>query len=123
MKVSLLIGILSTIFSVTIATADDRLPQWLENNILSDTENPPLGIWQISHHNQIAFYIISPCCDQYNYLYDINGTPLCAPSGGISGAGDGKCPYPADNNESIKLVWKQSNLQCPIPYGLYKPIK
>ena len=36
--------------------------------------------------------IPSPCCDQFNYLYTATGTALCAPSGGITGGGDGKCP-------------------------------
>ena len=31
-------------------------------------------------------------CDQYNCLYDAEGTILCAPAGGIAGSGDGQCP-------------------------------
>ena len=38
-------------------------------------------------------YLFTPtCCDQFNPLYDADGRYICAPSGGFSGSGDGKCP-------------------------------
>ncbi|MDT8991921.1 hypothetical protein RQP54_13700 [Curvibacter sp. APW13] len=38
------------------------------------------------------WFIESPCCDHFNYLYNAQGQPVCAFSGGIAGAGDGACP-------------------------------
>ena len=39
------------------------------------------------------FYLFTPpCCDQFNKLYDANGHYVCAPSGGFTGGGDGRCP-------------------------------
>ena len=38
------------------------------------------------------YYVRSPCCDFHNHLYDLNGDYLCAPDGGFTGKGDGKCP-------------------------------
>lgn len=38
------------------------------------------------------YLIMSPCCDQFNYLYTAEGVRVCAPSGGLTGRGDGRCP-------------------------------
>lgn len=38
------------------------------------------------------YYVRSPCCDLHNHLYDSDGNYLCAPEGGFTGRGDGKCP-------------------------------
>ena len=38
------------------------------------------------------YLIPSPCCDQFDYLYTVEGRVFCAPSGGLAGRGDGKCP-------------------------------
>ena len=34
----------------------------------------------------------APCCDRFNPLYDGEGRFICSPTGGIAGAGDGRCP-------------------------------
>lgn len=38
------------------------------------------------------YYVRSPCCDLHNHLYDSAGDYLCAPDGGFTGRGDGRCP-------------------------------
>src|SRR5512138_2141338 len=38
------------------------------------------------------YLIRSPCCDLFDYLYTPEGRTFCAPSGGFTGRGDGKCP-------------------------------
>lgn len=39
------------------------------------------------------YYLVNaPCCDHYNHLYDGDGRRVCAPTGGFSGGGDGRCP-------------------------------
>ena len=46
----------------------------------------------VTYEGKRAYLIPSPCCDQYDYLYDASGVILCAPSGGFTGGGDGSCP-------------------------------
>lgn len=42
--------------------------------------------------DQRPVYLLTPvCCDQLHGLYDRDGRYICAPSGGLSGSGDGKC--------------------------------
>lgn len=114
------------IFACISAHADHQLPDWLEKNRVSNDsltdKREPLSVWKLSYQKQEVYYVVSPCCDQYNYLYDLNGTPICAPTGGIAGKGDGKCPFPADTDKSIELVWKSKSLEHMQPPNLY-PLK
>jgi hypothetical protein len=54
----------------------------------------PPGIQKVLYNGKHAYLLTSPCCDQFNYLYRAEGVPLCAPSGGIAGHGDGRCKGP-----------------------------
>ncbi|NQD35889.1 hypothetical protein HPT27_02570 [Permianibacter sp. IMCC34836] len=84
-------------------------PAWLQQKITADEALPEhagaFAIWQLQHHGKPAYLVISPCCDQYNPLYDEQGKLLCHPTGGIVGQGDSQCPFPADPGTPIRLVW------------------
>ena len=41
---------------------------------------------------RVYYYAGSECCDQLNALYDAEGEYVCAPDGGFTGRGDGRCP-------------------------------
>lgn len=43
------------------------------------------------YRGEEAFLLLAMCCDQFNYLYTKAGVRICAPSGGLTGAGDGNC--------------------------------
>jgi hypothetical protein len=60
-------------------------------------------------YNSKTVYLFSSrrCCDDFNYLYDENCNRLCAPSGGITGRGDNKCPDFAQNAQLVRLVWER----------------
>ena len=87
-------------------------PEWLNNLILKfESEpvgNPPQSIWQYEYKDQIVYYVPPQCCDQFSTLYNKNGEIICAPDGGIGGAGDGHCSdfFQERNNE--KLIWKDT---------------
>ena len=68
-------------------------------------QNPPAEIWEWKIDNTSYYYITSDCCDQFNYLYDSDCNVVCAPDGGFTGAGDGKC---TDLNEPTQktLIWE-----------------
>lgn len=89
------------------------LPDWLQEKITGfdalPEDHAPLAVWQITHKGLPAYFLISPCCDQYNPLFDAQGKTLCYPSGGIVGRGDGQCPYPADRGRPILLLWQHSH--------------
>lgn len=68
--------------------------------------NPPLEIWSYNYNNQIVYLAIADCCDQYDQVYAADCAILCAPSGGITGKGDGKCPNFDEQATDGKLIWK-----------------
>lgn len=46
----------------------------------------------VGPEGQIVYLHMALCCDQFNKAYDADGRYLCAPSGGFTGRGDGRCP-------------------------------
>ena len=68
--------------------------------------NPPAEVHEYSYQGKRVFYFTSNCCDQYNVVYDEECHYLCAPSGGITGRGDNKCPDFNSTAHEVRLVWK-----------------
>jgi hypothetical protein len=72
-----------------------------------DPAATPLRIDEYDYKGQRVFYVTEDCCDKYNTVYDENCNPLCAPSGGIAGTGDGKCPDFNSTAKLIKKIWEK----------------
>lgn len=68
--------------------------------------NPPAEITEYIFNNKRVFLFSADCCDFFNLLFDENCQYVCAPTGGITGQGDFKCPYFTKNAKMVKLVWK-----------------
>ena len=69
--------------------------------------NSPLEIWSYQYNNQIVYLAMGDCCDQYDQVYASDCSLLCAPSGGLTGKGDGKCPDFYDKATKGVLIWKK----------------
>jgi len=70
--------------------------------------NPAAVVEQYTYLNEKVYYITSDCCDQYNILYDSDCNIICAPGGGISGRGDGKCADFFESARNKLLIWEDS---------------
>jgi hypothetical protein len=70
--------------------------------------NPPGSVTQYLYNGQTVYYITADCCDQYNELYDSKCNLICAPDGGFTGQGDGRCPDFFTNRTNEKLIWQDS---------------
>jgi len=68
--------------------------------------NPPAEVNEFSYEGKQVYLFSSPCCDQYNNLYDRECNLICAPSGGYTGKGDRKCMDFFEKAKLVKLVWK-----------------
>jgi hypothetical protein len=92
------------------STCTDENPGWLTNLIAKFVSqpigNPPQSIWRYEYKSQTVYYVPPQCCDQYSTLYDVNGKVICAPDGGFTGRGDGKCPDFFQERMKEKLIWK-----------------
>lgn len=68
--------------------------------------NPPAKVTEYIYNDKHVYLFSSPCCDQFNMLYSENCTTLCAPSGGYTGRGDGKCADFNEKAKKVRVVWK-----------------
>ncbi len=100
--------------SVAIACSSSPLttepvPEWLWNQI-RDFErmgnNAPAFVARYDYHGQVVYYVAPRCCDIPSILYDSTGTVLCAPDGGITGRGDGRCPDFFAQRTNEKILWR-----------------
>lgn len=80
-----------------------KLIQEYEKNPVS---NPPLSISQYEYNGHTVYYVPPRCCDIPSILYSENGEVICAPDGGMTGRGDGKCPDFYEKKKNRKLIWK-----------------
>ena len=68
--------------------------------------NPPAEVSEYKYEGKRVFYFTSNCCDQYNQVYDDSCILRCAPNGGLTGKGDGKCNDFFQAAEKVAVVWK-----------------
>jgi len=68
--------------------------------------NTPAEINEYEFQGKTVYLVSSDCCDQYNSLFDSDCQVICAPSGGITGKGDGKCSDFTNVAKFTKQIWK-----------------
>lgn len=68
--------------------------------------NPPATVNEYTYNGKTVFLFSSDCCDQFNMVFDSQCNYVCAPSGGITGKGDGKCDDFNTSAKHVRLVWK-----------------
>ena len=94
------------------ANTTDNIPVCIQAQIDSIKKeprwNPPAQVDEYEYNGKRVFLFSSDCCDHFNVAYDSNCQAICAPSGGITGRGDGKCADFESKAKHIKLVWKDS---------------
>ena len=88
----------------------DSVPACIKNKIEEIKKepvwNPPAQVEEYNYNGKKVFLFSADCCDQYNMLYDENCKVICAPSGGFTGKGDGKCSDFFSTAKYTGLVWK-----------------
>ena len=87
-------------------------PAWVDKLIKqfeSDpVGNPPLSIWKYEYNGQTVYFVPAHCCDITSVVYDAEGAVLCAPDGGLTGKGDGKCSDFFDQRSGEQLIWQDT---------------
>lgn len=85
-------------------------PRWLQDRIaaiLGERKRTPIiRVLRYRYNGHTVYYESAPCCDQFSRLYNAQGQVLCAPEGGLTGKGDGKCPDFDKNKTQEQLVWQ-----------------
>lgn len=87
-------------------------PAWVDQLIAEfqsePVGNPPQSIYKYDYKGQTVYYIPPQCCDQYSRLYDANGSIICAPDGGLTGRGDGKCSDFFIESTNRTSIWRDN---------------
>lgn len=117
MKIKYIFSFLILFFclsSCSELTTND-IPGWVLNKITEfqnePAGNPPQSIWEYTYRNQKVYYIPPQCCDQFSFLYDINGNLICAPDGGFTGRGDERCTDFFELRKDEKLIWQDKRIK------------
>lgn len=84
--------------SVCIQTVIDKIKS-------EPVRNPPAKVYSYQYNGQRVYFIPQYCCDAFSVLMDGNCNVICAPDGGISGGGDGKCKDFFTKRTDEKLIW------------------
>ena len=84
------------------------LPPLLHKRTQSALRLQPQQIWALNYEGKPAFYVVEACCDRMNTLHDGAGYARCAPTGGVTGKGDRRCPAPLPPREEMRLVWERA---------------
>ncbi len=91
------------------AVTDAALPTCIKNKIesfkLKETHEKPQRVLEYMYKGKKVYYVVMPCCDFFNEVYDDKCNYLGAPDGGFTGRGDGKIPDFFTEAKSEKLVW------------------
>jgi hypothetical protein len=110
LRTILFVSLMLTFSKCTGEISAIQNPEWIDKLIIQfknePVGNPPQSIWQYKYLNQTVYYVPPQCCDQYSTLYDENGKLICAPDGGLTGNGDGKCPDFFEKRTDEKIIWK-----------------
>ncbi len=91
-------------------TGKDSLPACVRELITKaeqeEPPNPPVQVDAYLYRGKTVYLFTMDCCDFFNTVYDDSCRVICAPSGGITGRGDGQCPGFADSARLIQTVWQ-----------------
>jgi hypothetical protein len=117
------IAVLLLVAAQTHKKEDNKIPLCIQQKIEEIKQQPrwtpPAEVHEYTYNGKRVFYFSSNCCDQYNMVFDEKCDFICAPSGGMTGKGDGKCADFSTKAQYVKLIWKDDRLP-PSPKGAFK---
>jgi hypothetical protein len=73
-----------------------------------DPPMPPVQVDEYLYKGKKVYLFTAQCCDFYNMVYDDSCKNICAPSGGFTGRGDGKCPDFDSTAKLVRTIWKKT---------------
>ena len=73
----------------------------------------PVSVTRYIYRQRTVYYMVSPCCDKFNIVYDSVCNILGYPDGGFSGKGDGKMPDFKNETNGEKVIWQPAKPNQP----------
>lgn len=81
--------------------------QSIINSMAAQPNGSPQSVSRYNYKSQPIYYLVSPCCDKYNIVYDSACNILGYPDGGLTGKGDGKMIDFANEASGKQVVWEK----------------
>ena len=85
------------------------LPKCIKHKLdyfkLKAAHERPQAVKEYVYNGKKVYYVVMPCCDFFNEVYDEHCKYLGAPDGGFTGKGDGKLPDFIKEKKKKKLIW------------------
>ena len=78
----------------------------IDAGLKEEPSNPPVQVDEYLYKGKKVYLFTAPCCDQFDQVYDVNCKKICAPTGGITGKGDGACNDFTETATFAKTIWK-----------------
>lgn len=69
----------------------------------------PLEVVEYEYKGRRVYLFQADCCDFLNIAYDEQCNRICAPSGGFTGGGDGKCRDFDSVARKVRVIWKKKS--------------
>ncbi len=85
--------------------------QTIVNNMAEEPNGSPQSVTQYMYKQQPVFYLVSPCCDKYNIVYDSACNILGYPDGGYTGKGDEKMTDFKAVATDARLIWSKDKTE------------
>ena len=104
------------LFSLYAHAQHPTQPKWVQRLITrlqsEPVRNPPAKIIRYTNAHRSYYYVPPAAGDQFSSLYNSAGKQICAPDGGMTGGGDGKCPSFVRkmlfSRDPGKIVWQDT---------------
>lgn len=95
---------------IEIDVINNPLPTCIKNKIdsfkVKEAHERPQKVVEYTYKGKKVYYVVMPCCDFFNEVYDENCNMLGSPDGGFTGRGDGKLPDFFAEAKNEKLIWE-----------------
>ncbi|MEO6683996.1 MAG: hypothetical protein ABIN48_14325 [Ginsengibacter sp.] len=106
----LLIAVILSCNSTNKFAVSTEVPICLQEKIklMSEdiSEGMPVSLTEFTYHGKKVYYLVAPCCDKYNIVFDSTCTILGYPDGGFTGRGDGKMTDFEKAAINPKVIWE-----------------
>ena len=66
----------------------------------------PQRVVEYLYKGKKVYYVVMPCCDFFNEVYDDKCKMIGSPDGGFTGRGDGRLPDFFKEAKNEKLIWE-----------------
>ena len=86
------------------------IPACIKNKIdsfkVAQKYKQPERVVEYQYKGKKVYYVVMPCCDFFNEVYDDKCKLLGSPDGGFTGRGDGKLPDFFKETSKEKIIWE-----------------